>query len=123
MSVGDYVLAIVGSRTLKDRAIFLEGIVQVLETWGMPGRVVSGGAAGADIMGEIWANDNNIPTTILRPDWRKYGKGAGLRRNHDIIRAADRVLAFPSPSGSGTQHSIGLARRGNKKLCIVALPQ
>jgi hypothetical protein len=43
--------------------------------------------------------------------WEKYGKRAGPMRNERMVEAgADLVLAFPSPEGSGTQHTMKLAR-------------
>ena len=43
-------------------------------------------------------------------NWNQ-GKGAGPARNVRMVSAgADLVLAFPLPEGSGTQHTIKLAR-------------
>jgi len=106
-------LAIIGSRDMTDKALFAKGITDAIEKWGKPILVVSGGARGADTLGEQWAKDNDIECTVYKPDWNRYGKSAGLRRNKDIINACDCVLAFPSNGGSGTQHSIGLAKKAN----------
>lgn len=111
------ILAIIGSRNMKDMALFTEGILRVIEQWGMPVGVVSGGAKGADTLGEKWASTNGIPIQVFRAIWRVngvYNKGAGKQRNVDIISACTHVLAFPSRSGSGTQHSIGLAKKAHK---------
>jgi hypothetical protein len=43
--------------------------------------------------------------------WEARGKEAGPERNERMIEAgADLVLAFPLPEGSGTQHTMRLAR-------------
>ena len=108
-------LAIIGSRNFTDQSRFDVWMTDVVELWGMPTEVVSGGARGADTLGERWAKKNNIPTSIFRPDWIKYGKAAGPIRNRDIIAQATHVVAFPSRRGRGTQHSIGLTRKDLKK--------
>lgn len=113
-----YTLAIVGARSFNDKETFLEGILQVLEKWGRPSSFVSGGARGADTMGEKWARANNIPVTILKPEWKKYGKSAGIRRNTDIVALCDKVLGFPNKNGRGTQDTIRKAKKSMKE-CIV----
>lgn len=112
-------LAIVGSRNFTNKKLFGETIIYILQVWGIPLEVISGGAKGADTLGEKWANENNIPTIIFYPDWEKHGKAAGPIRNKDIISAATHVLAFPSRTGRGTQHSIRLAQEQNKEIHIV----
>lgn len=43
--------------------------------------------------------------------WETRGKAAGPERNRRMVEAgADLVLAFPLPEGSGTQHTMRLAR-------------
>jgi len=56
---------------------------------------------------------------IFLPNWKKYGKSAGFRRNHDIIQSATHVIAFPFKHGSGTQHSIKLAEKFSKPCHVV----
>lgn len=111
-------LAIVGSRNFTDQARFDTWIKEAiaLPNWGVPAEVVSGGARGADTLGERWARANSIPVTVYTPDWMTHGKAAGPIRNRDIINRATHVLAFPSHQGKGTQNSIELAVKQNKKL-------
>ena len=81
--------------------------------------IVSGGALGADSMGAHYANHNNIPTLIFKPDWRKYGKGAGFIRNKDIINNSDIVVAFWDGKSKGTRNSIDTALKLNKDVRII----
>ena len=112
-------LAIIGSRTFTDKKTFDALMNEAIELWGMPEEVVSGGAWGADKLGERWALSRGIKVTIFRPEWNKYGRSAGPIRNRDIIATATHVLAFPSRKGKGTQHSIGLAQKDpNIKLLV-----
>jgi hypothetical protein len=80
--------------------------------------VVSGGAPGVDSVAFQEAVKQKLRTTIFPALWQKYGKAAGMRRNHDIVRNADKVIAFWDGKSRGTRHSIGLALRANKPLVI-----
>jgi hypothetical protein len=80
--------------------------------------IVSGGANGADKLGELFAKKHNIETIIYKPDWKKYGKSAGFLRNHDIINAADNVIAFWDGVSNGTKHDIDIATQKGKPLIV-----
>ncbi len=112
------VLAIVGYRKFTDWKIFKDTLKEYVVRYGMPSRVVSGGALGADAMAEKWAKRHGIPLMILKPDWKKYGKAAGILRNTDIVDACTHVVAFPSPKGKGTQDFIRKAIAGRKAIMI-----
>ncbi len=47
--------------------------------------VVSGGCRGVDLLGEQWAEENDVIITRFLADWDKFGKSAGPRRNSDMI--------------------------------------
>ena len=44
-------------------------------------QVISGGAKGADAIGEVWAYDNDMQPLVFLADWDKHGKSAGFKRN------------------------------------------
>lgn len=48
-------LAIVGSREMTNTNLFTKAINEFVEKYGKPIEVVSGGAKGADTLGESWA--------------------------------------------------------------------
>lgn len=81
--------------------------------------IVSGGAKGADSLGEKWANENYVKTLIHRPDWNKYGKSAGFVRNELIVDDSDLIIAFWDSMSRGTENSIDLARKEGKKVIII----
>lgn len=118
MSKG-YTLAIVGARTFNDKTSFEGAMETYVAKNGFPSLVVSGGAMGADTLGENWAKANDIPTKIYKPDWSKFGKAAGILRNTDIVAACDKMVAFPSATGKGTQDSIRKAKEAGKEVAIV----
>jgi predicted Rossmann fold nucleotide-binding protein DprA/Smf involved in DNA uptake len=109
-------LAIVGSRNFDDYALLNEKLAPYKDVAGL---VVSGGAKGADSLGEKWAKENNIPVKIFYPDWKKYGRAAGLVRNKEIINNAEVVIAFWDGQSSGTKSSIELAKKAGKKVEVV----
>jgi len=109
-------LAIIGSRGFSDYQLLESTLEQYKDKIT---EVVSGGAKGADSLGERWANNNNIPTIIFKPDWDKYGKKAGYLRNVDIVKNSDGVIAFWDGESRGTQHSFTLCTKLNKPLKII----
>ena len=61
-------LAIVGSREMKDSALFNKVINEFIAKNGAPIAIVSGGASGADSLAEKYACLNKIPTIIQEMD-------------------------------------------------------
>lgn len=109
-------IAIIGSRTFNDYDLIVETLNEYVDKITC---VVSGGAIGADMMGERWAKEYNKETKIFLPDWQKYGKSAGYIRNVDIISNSDIVVAFWDGKSKGTQHSIKIAGKEKKQTIIV----
>jgi hypothetical protein len=80
-------LIIAGSRTITDYAILWRGLDAMARNGFDSGEVmevVSGGARGADKLGERWAGDWEIPVKRFLPDWSK-GKTAGMIRNCAMV--------------------------------------
>ena len=73
--------------------------------------IVSGGAKGADKLGERWASENGKSCLLFLPEWNKYGKSAGFIRNKDIVKNSELVLAFWDGVSKGTQSSIDLCKK------------
>lgn len=112
-------LAIIGSRSYRDKQAFGTHMDQWFPSGHWPTEIISGGAAGADSLGAEWGMSRNIKTTIFHPDWDKHGKKAGFIRNVDIINAAEVVVAFWQNSSAGTKHSINLAYEQRKPTLII----
>jgi len=109
-------IGVIGSRSFNNYELTKRTLDEYLDkVW----VIVSGGASGADSLGEKWANENNIKTCIYKPDWDIYGKKAGFIRNKDIVDDSDIVIAFWDGLSRGTEHSINLARKMNKEVRIV----
>lgn len=79
--------------------------------------VIQGGARGADLLGRTWAERRLIPFAEYPADWNRHGKGAGPRRNQQMLDDGkpDLVVAFPRANGewgSGTLNMIDAAIKG-----------
>jgi predicted Rossmann fold nucleotide-binding protein DprA/Smf involved in DNA uptake len=106
--------AVIGSRSVTD----YELVEKILLTHIKPNDIiVSGGATGADSLGAKFAHKHckNLPT-IFKPNWKKYGKSAGYKRNVLIINECDSVIAFHDGKSKGTLHSIKLAKKQCKTI-------
>lgn len=111
-------IAIIGSRDFKDYDLIVSEIEKLdLQTDDI--KIVSGGARGADKLGEKYADNNNYEKFIFKPEWDRYGAGAGAIRNRQIIKESDIVIAFWDGESKGTKNSIGIAKKLNKRLIIV----
>jgi hypothetical protein len=114
-------IGIVGSRTFNDYELLKEVMIDYLNRDNELNceLVVSGGARGADYLGERWANENDIPTLIFKPEWDKYGKSAGFRRNQDIVKNSDFVVVFWDGVSKGGDSSIKLAMKYDVPIRII----
>ena len=65
-----------------------------------------------------FANENNVAMTVFKPDFEKFGRGAALARNTQIIQKSDVVFAFWDGKSKGTHDSIKKAEKLNKRLLI-----
>ena len=71
--------------------------------------IVSGGAKGIDTCARDYALSHNLKLTEFLPEYNKYGRGAPLKRNLQIIEYADVVIAFwdgKSKESKGTKYVI-----------------
>jgi hypothetical protein len=107
-------VAVIGSRGFND----YELVVKTLSNLGIT-LLVSGGAIGADSLGEKYANEHDIPTLIFKPDWETHGKAAGMIRNTTIVENSDLVIAFWDGESKGTKDSITKAEKKGTKVLII----
>lgn len=80
--------------------------------------VISGKARGADRLGERWAISNGVPVEGYPAQWDLYGKSAGYRRNEEMARNAEQLIAFWDGKSRGTKHMIDIALRHNLRVTV-----
>lgn len=99
---------IAGGRDVTDYAIVEQALCNIPWT---PSVVLSGGARGADFLGEAWATYYGIPIERYPADWEQFGKSAGYRRNAQMAIKADALVALWDGKSKGTKHMIDLAMK------------
>jgi len=119
-----YKLIVAGGRDFTDYKTLskkLEAIRTVILQDGLADdlEVVSGGARGADSLGERWARENHVSLKIFPADWDRHGKAAGPIRNKEMGDYADGLLAFWDGNSRGTQHMINYSKEKQLDVIVV----
>jgi hypothetical protein len=124
-------VAIIGSRSFNNYDLLK---FKLLPYRASITEIVSGGAEGADTLGEIYAKENNIPRKIFLAEWdnfnepckikvnskgKEYNALAGFNRNTDIIRNSDFVVCFWDGKSPGTRDSMQKAHQMKKDILII----
>ena len=107
-------VGVVGSRGFTDGGLLFERLDIMAKRKGKIDLIVSGGAAGADSLAEVYAKERGIPTQIFKPDWTTYGKRAGPMRNKDIVAASDVIVAFWDGVSPGTRSTRDWTKKAGK---------
>lgn len=104
-------VAVIGSRNLV-----VQNLGKYLPEETM--EIVSGGAKGIDTCAREYALAKGLKLTEFLPDYKRYGRGAPLKRNLQIIDYADCVLAFWDGQSRGTKFVIEHCKAQNKPVRI-----
>jgi len=111
-------IAVIGSRGFNDYPLFKKIMDVLISKQSEPICFISGGANGADSFAEQYAKANNIKIKVILPDWNKYGKSAGFKRNYQIWDESDIGIAFWDGASKGTSHSFQISRDQKKELYV-----
>jgi YspA, cpYpsA-related SLOG family len=82
-------------------------------------QVLTGGARGADQLGYRWAWKHAIRHRLFRAEWERFGKSAGVRRNHQMAQAGDMLVCFWEGVSKGSAHMISCMQQLGKPCVIV----
>lgn len=124
-------LCINGDRECTDMSVLEKAIAHFKIDIDSITEIVSGGARGADKLGEKFAKHNKIPVTVFEADWdnlddpgalikyNKFGKPynakAGFMRNAEMAQYADCLLCLqPNGDTSGSQGCVEDFNKLNK---------
>lgn len=72
--------------------------------------IVSGGARGADKLGERYAKEQGYHCEIYIPNW-SIGKQAGILRNIDMAKVSQACIVFNLNNSKGSSHMVSYARK------------
>lgn len=85
--------------------------------------VVSGGAAGADTFGELYALRHNVPLKrfpVSELDWKRNPRGAGIERNTKMAQYGEAAIILWNGTSTGSKNMIKQARE-HRRLVYVYL--
>jgi len=82
-------------------------------------QVLTGGARGADALGKRWAWSKQVPWKGFKADWERFGKAAGVRRNHRMAQAGDVLVVFGNTTSPGTAHLIQCMRHRGEPVVVI----
>lgn len=102
---------VAGSRSFTDGAFLARTLDRLLSRLGGDTIIVSGGARGADRLGEQYAQDRQLGLMREPADWDRYGRRvAGMIRNQHMSFLSSHLVAFWDGSSPGTRAMIDMAR-------------
>jgi hypothetical protein len=98
-------LLVCGGRDFDDQELAFAELDKIHRARGVA-VVIHGGARGADSIASAWAKSRGVPVLVFKPDWRRFGRGAGPQRNAEMITNGRPSLAIAFSGGSGTRDMV-----------------
>ncbi|MEO0638432.1 MAG: DUF2493 domain-containing protein [Bacteroidota bacterium] len=116
-------IIIAGSRDFHDYKRLVAICDQLLESLNAEKEIefVSGGARGADRLGEAYARERGYPIKRFPADWKKWGKMAGPIRNQQMAEYADGAIVFWDGKSRGTRSLIQALKKEEKWIKLVVI--
>ena len=105
---------VAGSRSFRDYEVLCKVLDEMEIT-----TIISGGARGADKLGERYANERGISLEQYPAQWDRYGNHAGFIRNVEMAENADALVAFWDGFSGGTLHMITVAKQRGLPVKVV----
>lgn len=107
----DFKVIIAGSRGFNNYDVLRDSCENILFNFKSDHDIIilSGGARGADLLGERYAGEKGFRIEKYPAEWDKYGRAAGMRRNREMAEEADAVIAFWDGKSHGTKNMIDIA--------------
>lgn len=106
---------VAGTRTYRDIPTLytiLSTIVQHSDV------VLQGGANGVDRLAAQWCRTHAVACQEFPAAWERWGKSAGARRNGQMARQADALIAIWDGRSRGTAHMIQSMRALGKPVHV-----
>ena len=124
-----------GGRTFEHYILLKMKLNEILKDVKSEITIISGGAKGADLLGEKYAKEKGYKIKRIEADWdninvdvaiiktNNYGKAynanAGPQRNQKMANIADGLVAFWDGKSSGTKNMIDIATKMNLKVRVI----
>jgi len=110
-------ICIAGGRSFHNRKFIAEHLDSILA--GREFTIVSGGAKGVDRAAEYYAKERDLELIVIKANWDKYRKNAGMIRNKEMAKISDVLIAFWDQESKGTGHMIRTMTQLKKPVFIV----
>lgn len=107
---GAGVYVVCGGRDYRDRGRLYAVLDGMQDLGAKIGKVVTGGAAGADLLAAEWARARGVEQEDLAADWAKHGRAAGPIRNAEILERYQPAAVIAFPGGRGTADMVRKAK-------------
>ncbi len=117
-------LIVAGSRTITVTIEQLDSFLAEFLEYSdyMKAEIVSGMAQGVDKCGEKYANWYKLKLHKFPADWEKFGKAAGIIRNHQMAEFADAALVIWDGKSRGSMNMKATMKKLGKPVCEVIIP-
>lgn len=83
------------------------------------------GPGGVDQAGELWARRNGMEVLVVRAEWERYGRRAGMIRNGVMAEIGGllggRLLAIWDGRSRGTRNMVEQARAKGLEVEVIVL--
>jgi hypothetical protein len=107
-------------RAAREAALLTDQLDVLVNHFGAPSVVITGGAPGADTLADEWRVRRGYPGQVFKADWDALGRRAGIVRNTQMLTvlrviksAPKRVIAFKGTEGTLNMiqqaHAAGIA--------------
>ncbi len=107
---------IAGSREIE--AINVDEAMSASGFKGSIDEVVSGGSGFVNIAGEAWASLSRIPVKVFHANRDRFGKGADLNRNEQMVEYADALVLIWNGRSTGIRSMRDAALRHGLKVYV-----
>lgn len=112
-------IIIAGCRDFYDYSVVEKEVMDLIGKVIGKIEIISGGATGADALGERFAKEHNLSLKVVPADWKTYSRSAGPRRNEQMARMAGTLIAFWDGKSRGTKNMIDTAKRLGLRVKVV----
>lgn len=128
-------IIVAGGRNFEHYALLKMKLNEILKNVSDEVTIISGGAKGADLLGEKYAKEKGYKIKKIEADWdninvigaiiktnqfgKSYNANAGPQRNKKMADIADGLVAFWDGKSLGTKNMIDIATNMNLKVRII----
>lgn len=112
---------VAGSRYITDYDVVRKALDDARENGLEITTIIEGGARGVDSLAARYATEHGIEHIRVHADWKRYGRGAGRKRNDQMAAMGDALIAIWDGKSRGTRHMIDCARQRTLLVKVISV--